>query len=232
MKAFIWIVTSLSFSIGVVAFAVHHSWIRIPPNWLPWEAVELEQPPSWFARLQINSLSTDRRACFDALARSSMIFRAIDDRPADDGCGIESGAVIKRSYVPYNRPFEATCALLAALYWYEQRIDALARQHLGTPLALIDQWGTYACRNVNRSEAGRRSQHATANAIDIAAFSFADGSSITVLDHWGEDTPEGRFLTATRDAGCQFFNTVLGPDYNDLHSNHFHLDLGRARICR
>jgi hypothetical protein len=53
-----------------------------------------------------------------------------------------------------------------------------------------------------------------------------------VLDHWGDDLPEGRFLTAARDAACRYFNTVLGPDYKELHANHFHLDLGRARLCR
>ena len=50
--------------------------------------------------------------------------------------------------------------------------------------------------------------------------------------HWGKDTPEARFLTAARDEACRFFNVVLSPDYNRLHANHFHLDLGGFRMCR
>ena len=96
----------------------------------------------------------------------------------------------------------------------------------------VDQLGTYACRNVNSAAAGRRSQHATANAIDIAAFRLADGRSISILDDWGKDTAEGRFLAAARDEACDFFNVVLSPDYNRLHANHFHLDLGGFRMCR
>ena len=96
----------------------------------------------------------------------------------------------------------------------------------------IDQLGTYACRNVNSAASGRRSQHATANAIDIAGFRLADGRSISILDPGAEDTPEARFLAAARDEACRFFNVVLSPDYNRLHANHFHLDLGGFRMCR
>ena len=122
--------------------------------------------------------------------------------------------------------------MTAAIYWWEAELQALARTHMGSDLARIDHLGSYACRNVNSTECGRRSQHATANALDIAGFRFADGRTASVLDDWSADSPAGRFLAAAHDAACGYFNTVLGPAYNDLHANHFHLDLGRARICR
>lgn len=59
-----------------------------------------------------------------------------------------------------------------------------------------------------------------------------DGRQVSVLYHWGEDSARGRFLSAVRDAGCGLFNTVLGPDYNVHHQDHFHFDLGRSRVCR
>ena len=49
---------------------------------------------------------------------------------------------------------------------------------------------------------------------------------------WGRNTPEGRFLAAAHDAACRVFSAVLGPDYNRLHRDHFHLDLGPYRACR
>jgi hypothetical protein len=55
---------------------------------------------------------------------------------------------------------------------------------------------------------------------------------ISVLKDYGKATPEGRFLDAAHDGACDFFNIVLGPRYNRLHANHFHLDMGGFRFCR
>lgn len=227
-----WFFLLLLLALAGLAFALYQSWIRLPANWAPWGDVELEEKPSWFARLQINSLAADPQACIAALDRSKLQYSPIAERPLKEGCGLPNGVRIQRSQVAYGSSVQAACALAAALYWYERRLDELARTHLGSGLQRIDHLGTYACRNINSLAEGRRSQHATANAIDIAGFQLADGTTVSVLRDWGKDTPKGRFLTAARDAACDFFNAVLGPDYNEAHANHFHFDLGRARICR
>jgi hypothetical protein len=73
-------------------------------------------------------------------------------------------------------------------------------------------------------DAGAWSEHATANALDIAAFRFADGRRVSVVGDW-EGTPEERaFLREVRDGACKLFATVLSPDYNAAHRDHFHLD--------
>jgi hypothetical protein len=128
--------------------------------------------------------------------------------------------------------FDATCALAAGLSWYLDELQRLAEQHLRNRIARVEHWGTYNCRNVNNAESGRLSQHATANAIDLALFELADGRQVVVRTDWGDDTPAGRFLAAAHAAACGLFNVVLGPDYNALHADHFHLDLGRYRRCR
>lgn len=212
--------------------ALYQSWVRIPANWLPWKPVDLDMPPGWLVRFHVNSLSIDRPACFAALDRAALEYRRLDDRPIKDGCGLIGGVVIQKSHTPYSSAFQATCGMTAALYWFEQEVDLLAVFHTGARIAQIQHYGTYACRNVNSRETGRRSQHATANAIDIAGFKFSDGSSASVLRDWGKDTPQGRFLLDTHRLACRIFNVTLGPDYNALHANHFHLDLGRMRICR
>jgi hypothetical protein len=45
---------------------------------------------------------------------------------------------------------------------------------------------------------------------------------------------EGKFLRLAHDGGCKIFSTVLGPEYNDVHRTHFHLDLQdrRTAVCR
>jgi hypothetical protein len=221
------LVLATAFFVGL-----YQSWIRIPANIAPWGDVELDQPPGWLARMQINSLAADPAACIAALDRSHLRYRRTPARPLSGGCGLEVGVRPLRSHVPYNRLFDITCGMMAALYWYEAALQRLAQTHLGTAIARIDHLGTYACRNVNSARTGRRSQHATANAIDIAGFLLADGRTIAILEDWGKDTPQGRFLEAARDEACRFFNVVLSPDYNALHANHFHLDLGGFRMCR
>src|SRR3546814_7905557 len=49
-----------------------------------------------------------------------------------------------------------------------------------TPFRAIESFGSYACRPVNNQIGGRLSEHARANAADIAAFVLADGRRITV----------------------------------------------------
>ena len=215
-----------------IAVAIHIGVLRVPPEVVPWGDIDLEEAPGAFARMQINGLSDSPEACFVTLAASDLEYRRVTDRPVRDGCGLPAGVIVKRSNVPYSSGFAASCPLAAALYMYEREIDDLARRHLGADLARIHHLGTYACRNINGATAGRRSQHATANAMDIAGFTLADGRKISVQKHWGGDTPAGRFLVEVRDEGCGLFNTVLGPEYNARHRDHFHVDLGPFRICR
>jgi hypothetical protein len=48
----------------------------------------------------------------------------------------------------------------------------------------------------------------------------------------GEDSPEAKFLREVRDGACDVFHAVLGPDFNAAHRDHFHLDMGRHKVCR
>ena len=84
---------------------------------------------------------------------------------------------------------------------------------------------------------GDFSEHATADAIDIAAFVMADGYSVSVLKDWTGEDKDSRFLRDVRDGACGLFSTVLSPDYNAAHRDHFHLDQAERgatgwRACR
>jgi len=122
--------------------------------------------------------------------------------------------------------------MAAALTWYEHEVNAVAEQTLGRRVVRIMQLGTYACRNVNSAADGRRSEHATANAMDIAGFVLEDGRVVSFARDFNKATPEGSFLAGAHAAACRIFNVVLGPDFNTLHADHLHLDQGRYRICR
>jgi hypothetical protein len=212
--------------------AIYESWIRLPPNLLPWSPVMLDSKPGWFANIQLNALSTDGAACRAALGRSAMKFSVMADRKIGEDCGFTDVVRADATPIPFSPRPVATCAMAAGLTWWQQRLDEIAQTELHSRVVRIDQLGTYACRNINSAAEGRRSQHATANAIDVAAFHLADGRVISVLKDYGKETPEGHFLDGAHDSACGLFNIVLGPNYNRLHANHFHIDLGGFRFCR
>nr|WP_246742525.1 extensin family protein [Microvirga splendida] len=159
---------------------------------------------------------------------------AVPDRDSGDGCGLSNAVEVSRSSVGFNRSFTATCPLTVAWALFERHaLLPAAREHLGQEVVRVTHFGTYACRNINHRAGGRRSEHATANAIDIAGFVLADGQQVTVKGDWsGGDGRREAFLRALRDGACRFFDVVLSPDYNEAHHDHFHFDMGSYRACR
>ncbi|WP_230079852.1 extensin family protein [Alteripontixanthobacter maritimus] len=118
--------------------------------------------------------------------------------------------------------------------WARFGVDRAARQILGSPLAQIETMGSFACRNVAGSS--RRSAHSTAEAIDVGGFVLEDGRRISVLRHWDDGTQaEREFLRTVHRSACRRFGTVLSPDYDSAHRDHFHLEStigGRRNFCR
>ncbi|MCE3544180.1 extensin family protein, partial [Escherichia coli] len=84
--------------------------------------------------------------------------------------------------------------------------------------------GSYACRRLYGRAAGNWSEHARANAIDIAGFRLANGTRITVARDWRGQSAKAAFLRDVRDGACRVYATVLSPDYNVAHRDHLHLD--------
>ena len=125
-----------------------------------------------------------------------------------------------------------TCQTASAFAgWARYGVDRAARVHLGSPLARIETMGSYACRNV--AGTARRSAHARAEAIDIAAFVLEDGRRISVRDDWQSGgAAERQFLRVVRQSACKRFGTVLSPDYNAAHADHLHLEVGGSTFCR
>ena len=90
--------------------------------------------------------------------------------------------------------------------------------------------GGCACRSIAGGQ--RRSQHASANALDIAGFRLQDGRRISVLRDWPGEGEAARFLRLVHEGACASFNVTLGPQYNAAHRDHLHVDMGLFRMCR
>ena len=113
-------------------------------------------------------------------------------------------------------------------------VQAAAREILNTRVVAVQSLGAYSCRNIIGSHLHKdwRSELATANAIDIAGFTLADGRTISVRSQWQGDTSEARFLKSVHAHACRYFHVDLGPDYNQAYRDHFHLDRGPLLRCR
>jgi hypothetical protein len=121
--------------------------------------------------------------------------------------------------------------------WIGNVVEPLARHHLGDGLAAIETGPGYVCRNRNNAAAGKLSEHAKGNALDIAAFTLGDGRRIAVRLPGQLSPAEAAFFAAVRTTACGYFLTVLGPGSDDAHAGHLHVDLGlhgrtaNYRIC-
>ena len=104
----------------------------------------------------------------------------------------------------------------------------------GGGLAKIQMIGGYSCRNRNSAKNGKLSEHAKGKAMDIAGFVLKDGSVLSVKKDW-RSRSKGKTLNRLHKAACGTFGTVLGPNVNKYHQNHFHVDVARYRggtYCR
>jgi hypothetical protein len=92
----------------------------------------------------------------------------------------------------------------------------------------------YACRTRNNRPGARISEHGRGRAIDISGFTLESGETISVLHGWQKRKTRRKLKKIWR-AACGPFSTVLGPEADRYHRDHFHLDVARHRngaYCR
>lgn len=193
---------------------------------------DLREEPNWLTSVQLYYLRASPEKCFAVLSRSEVVFRRQSYPLNDRGCGFDDGVLLTKQGVRYGNNVLLRCAAAASLVLWEQHVlQQEAERVMKKKVRAIRTFGTFSCRNVNHQKEGRLSQHATANAIDIASFTFEDGSTASVLKDWGKGE-RGEFLRGVRDGACRFFGGVLSPDFNAAHANHFHFDMGWLKVCR
>ena len=125
------------------------------------------------------------------------------------------------------------CPIVSALdQWIATAVQPAALRWFGQPVVEIRQISAYSCRGMNGDSRARISEHAFGNALDIAAFTLADGRKITVKAGWRGVPEEQGFLRDVQAAACDQFTTVLAPGSNAFHYDHIHVDLMRRRDGR
>jgi hypothetical protein len=209
---------------------------RLPESYLPWTPLDLGAPPvplvTW---TKLQRMGLDAGYCRAALGTSALGFTWLGSVTPAKGCPVENAVRVAHASVGLSSGFLASCRLAGALdYFFRHAVEPDARRDLGQGVRQVVHLGSFACRSVigDHGAGNVLSQHASANAIDIAGFMLDDGSRVTVADDWRDEGPRGRFLHDVHDDACGIFHAVLGPDFNAVHHGHFHLDMGFFRICR
>lgn len=181
--------------------------------------------------------SPGARQCLSTLGATNASFTPLPDQSFGAGCSTLNTvrlASLQSDFdsLALSNLGPVTCPLANAFAgWARFGVDRAARQILGSPLVRIETMGSYNCRNV--AGTGRRSAHATANAIDVSGFVLADGRRITLVGHWRSgSSAERQFLKVVQQSACKRFGTVLGPNYNAAHHDHFHLEMSGSEFCR
>lgn len=220
------------------ATALGEPWRFLPAEWNPWEPLSIDQPMTPVTRWKLRGLKDSPEVCaavLASLAQERIDYLALDDYTPVSGCPLSNVVRIRRTGLAFNAPFTISCPFAVAWMMFEsQRLQPLARRHMEQEIVGIDHFGSFSCRNVYHRKEGRRSAHASAAAFDIAAFRFADGTRVSVLEDWDNAGAPVRelFLREVHKATCGYFGTVLGPDYNAPHANHFHFENRRFGFCR
>src|SRR3569832_1469692 len=129
------------------------------------------------------------------------------------------------------------CPLVSVLdRWLSETVQPAAQRWFRQRVVEIKQISAYSCRGMNGNPSAHISEHAFGNALDIAAFTLADGRHVTVKDGWRGLPEEQGFLRDGEAGACQQFTTVLAPGSNVYHYDHIHVDLmrraSRRLICQ
>lgn len=194
-------------------------------------------PKATYSSIRSFGVSPEARQCLSQLGTTKASFTPLPNRYLSAGCNqvntvrlaslrSDDGKLQLENLGPVTCPTANTFA-----GWARYGVDRAARQMLGSELVRIETLGSYNCRNIAGTD--RLSAHATAGAIDVAAFILADGRRISVKDDWSQGTSaEQQFLRTIHSSACRRFGTVLGPAYNAEHADHFHVELTGAGTCR
>ncbi|PKB25181.1 extensin-like protein [Novosphingobium kunmingense] len=217
-------------------WAFGKAWLADHPEHDPAAPFTLTQRDGWATDRKLTALRSDPAVCRAVLVRSGVSFTKLN--PIGEGTCRRADRMTLDDGLPLRpRGADATCAVKAGtVRWLQQRVQPVAIRILGSRVTSLEHLGTGSCRRIGGGETGTWSEHAMGNAIDIAAFRLADGRRISVLDDWsGQDRERRAFLRAAHAAACRDFGTVLGPEYNTAHRDHFHLDQalrGWGTFCR
>ena len=210
---------------------LRHPQSPLPAQWNVFEPLDVAAPVTPLTRWKLDWAVQDRALCLQVLERAATV-SVMEDLDAGPHCGIAPRVALSAVGGARLDTVETTCATALRLaMWERHGVQPAARDLLGDEVSIIRHIGSYNCRAI-RGSTTRWSTHATADAIDISGFDLAGGDSVRLIRDWTGENAKAQFLRRVRGASCTWFGTTLGPDYNRLHADHFHLQVRGRGLCR
>ncbi|MGG5838456.1 MULTISPECIES: extensin-like domain-containing protein [Enterobacteriaceae] len=215
----------------IAAAATGYRWL--PSYYNPFVPLTLDDPPGKITQYKLRRLTPE--ACENLLTQANEKKLIQTQSMADSAGDCPLTHVVRvRNFGPVSlsSSFIASCPLaLSSALFVQQQARPLTKELMGSELSRIEHLGSFACRNIYHRPDARRSEHATADALDISAFQLANGQRVTVLRGWRDDKTSP-WLRALLSASCDYYGNGLGPEYNAAHANHFHLGMRGFGLCR
>lgn len=206
----------------------------LPTAYNPTKPLDVEDPINFVTRGKLALIQDDPIICRAYLDQLGVGYEAREDFEANENCGIGQRTLLTSLGDVEISATEMNCQVALRMALWEKHALRPAAQSIGKRLDKLVSQGSYNCRTINSgvTETTTFSRHATAEAIDISGFIFEDGETFLIEEDWRAGASEAKaFLRQAHSAGCQIFSVGLGPDYNHLHEDHFHFDVGDERAC-
>ena len=158
---------------------------------------------------------------------------------ADGQCQLQSplsvtALLVNGRTLPLSAPTTFGCEMATDLPGWVADVDNYLWSTQNTRIKSVQVGESYVCRPRNTPDGSSDlSEHGRADALDFVGFVLQDGRTVTVTaDYRSTDPKQSQLMHFAHDAACTRFTTVLGPDANALHHDHFHLDLGcHGKTC-
>ncbi|UWQ18530.1 extensin family protein [Jannaschia sp. M317] len=202
----------------------------LPAEMNPTLPLDLSRPESGLTGFKLRRALASDATCLAALKTGATFDLMPPLETENPQCGIAPRVRLSAVGPARLAPVETACETALRLAAWRAYVLPEAESQLGIPVTELAHQGSYNCRPIRGGT--RMSTHATARAIDIRGVTLADGRLLPLSGNWSGDGPEAAFWRGLRDGGCDWFTTVLGPDFNAAHADHLHLQSGGWGTCR
>ena len=219
---------------ATTAFALFHPRSPLPDAWHPLRPLKITHEITPLTQYKLREALISGPACLEVLATGAE-FDQLSDFTSSDVCHIRDRVELRSVVGVAMAPVETRCqTALRLAMWTEHGIKPAAQAHFQENLSRIRHSSSYNCRPI-RTSAGngtRMSTHATAESIDISGVELRNGRTLALLGGWTANDARSAFFHDIRDSACTWFRVTLGPEYNRLHADHFHLQHTGWGLCR
>jgi len=206
----------------------------LPDQWNPAKTLNITEPVTPLTSWKLSLALADGDSCRAVLGTGAR-FDEMEDLTAGAQCGITDRVRLRSIGQSTLSPVETRCqTALRLAMWHTHGVTPAAQRHFEQDIARIHHASSYNCRAMRTSNGstGRMSTHATAESIDISGVTLTDGRKLSLLSGWPAADARGPFFRDLRNSACMWFRVTLGPEYNSLHADHFHLQHTGWGLCR